>query len=87
MNSINAIGSGYPNATVSGCFFHFTQCIYCKVQASGLQNEYRNTEFNLFVRMLAALAFVPVNGLLTPLEGYAPATAQPIIDYFEDNLS
>ena len=90
MSSINAVGSVYPNATVSGCFFHFTQCIYRKVQDSGLQNEYRNTDFNLFVRMLAALAFVPVNGVVdtfdTLLEGHAPATAQPIIDYFEDNF-
>jgi len=41
--------------------------------------------------MLAALAFIPVNGVVdtfdTLLEGYAPAsTAQPIIDYFEDNF-
>ena len=41
--------------------------------------------------MLAALAFVPVNGVVdtfdTLLEGHAPATAQPIIDYFEDNFT
>jgi len=50
----------------------------------------RNTDFNLFARIQAALAFVPVNGVVdtfdTLLEGYAPATAQPIIDYFEDNF-
>jgi hypothetical protein len=67
MSSINAVGSIYPNAAVSGCFFHFTQCIYRKVQDSGLQNEYRNTDFNLFVRMLAALALFQLMALLTPL--------------------
>jgi hypothetical protein len=90
MSSMNAVHTIYPNAAVSGCFFHFSQCIYRKVQYSGLQSEYHNTDFNMFIQMLAALAFVPVNRVAdsfdTLLEGHAPVTAQPIIDYFEDNF-
>ena len=88
--SINAIRNVYPSVNVVGCFFHFSQCVYRKVQDCGLQTEYREPDFNLFVRMLVALAFVPVARVVDSfdalLEAHAPASAQPVIDYFEDTF-
>ena len=42
----------------SGCLFHFGQCVWRQVQALGLQTKYK--AFNLSVRKLIALAFLPI---------------------------
>lgn len=90
MAILNAVNTIYPSADTCGCFFHFCQCIYRKVQDCGLQAEYSQIDFNMFIRMMAALAFVPVGSVIdsyeTLLEAHAPQSAQPVIDYFEDNF-
>lgn len=54
--AINAASNEFP-----GCFFHFTQCIWRKIQNLGLQTKYNSDPvFALNMRKLAALAFVPV---------------------------
>ena len=57
---INAFRSEFPNVSQSGCFYHFSQCICRQVQEHGLQTDYTQEDFSLFIRMLAAVAFVPV---------------------------
>lgn len=50
----------FPRATVNSCFFHFSQAIYRRIQAEGLQQLYsQDQEFAMKARMLAAIAFVP----------------------------
>lgn len=45
---------------VKGCFFHFTQCIWRKIQKCGLQEKYASdSQYAINLRMLCALAFVP----------------------------
>jgi hypothetical protein len=63
--TINAVQIVFPNVSQSACFYHFSQCIYRQVQQHGLQTDYTEEDFSLFVRML---------------------TAEPIVDYFEDNF-
>ena len=48
----------------SGCFYHFSQCIYRPVQEHDLQTDYTQEEFSLFIRMLAAIAFVLVSDVV-----------------------
>ena len=85
---LQAIGETFPNITVKGCFFHFSQSIYRRVQAASLQSKYRNEdEFSIKIRMIPALAFLPINNVaeaFETLEEVMPAEAQPILDYFED---
>jgi len=80
----------FPDATRTGCFFHFSQCIFRQVQQHGLLGDYAVPEFSIFVRMLAALAFVPENDVITSFETLIdvdyPDRAEPILDYFEDNF-
>jgi len=57
---LNAFRSVFPSVSRSGCFCHFSQCIYRQVQQHGLQNDYAEEDFSLFIGMLAAIAFVPV---------------------------
>ena len=88
--TINAVQVVFPNVSQSACFYHFSQCIYRQVQQHGLQTDYTEEDFSLFVRMLTAIAFVPVSDAVDAFDalidaGY-PARAEPIIDYFEDNF-
>ncbi|XP_069142033.1 uncharacterized protein [Argopecten irradians] len=58
----NAIRSVFPAATLKGCFFHFTQCIWRKAQQTGLQQLYAdNDDIRRLVRRAAALPLVPLN--------------------------
>lgn len=58
--TINAAKTVFPGATLRGCFFHFTQCIWRKTQQTGLQIAYKEIEaVTLLVRRAAALPLVP----------------------------
>ena len=88
--SKNALGlqEVFPNVRIQGCFYHLSQAIYRKVQSTALQQEYQtNEDLNIKIRMLTALAFVPVHEIVESFEHLAdsmPEEAQPITDYFED---
>jgi len=58
MALIKAFSEVFPSAAKTGCFFHFSQCIFRQVQSNGLLTQYSDNEFSLFIRCLAALAFV-----------------------------
>lgn len=53
----------FPNATNTGCLFHFGQCIYRRIQRLPmlLQNYNENDELRMNLRSLQALAFVQPN--------------------------
>ena len=58
---INAYTAVFPG-TVSGCYFHFSQIIYRRVQGDGLQDQYSDPldrTVKWFTHMLVALAFIP----------------------------
>ncbi|KRX33126.1 hypothetical protein T09_14023, partial [Trichinella sp. T9] len=59
---IPAIQGNFPNTPVQGCFFHFCQAVLRQVGRLGLRNDYiNNQEIRKKVKMLMALAFLPVN--------------------------
>lgn len=56
----NAERGTFPNTTIRGYFFHYTQCIWSKVQNCGLTTEFReNEDFHRLVRRAAVLPLVP----------------------------
>lgn len=56
---IEAVNSVFPNAQFHGCFFHFSQSLWRKVQNLGLSSEYNtDQEVRDSVRKCAALAFL-----------------------------
>jgi len=56
----NAIHTVFPMATLRGCFFHYTQCIWRKTQACGLATRYREEDdVRRLVRRAAVLPLVP----------------------------
>ena len=57
--AINHIRKIFPDTIVYGCFFHFGQCLWRKIQSLGLQSWYTETSNALIIKQFQALAFVP----------------------------
>ena len=74
----------YPNTAVSGCQFHLSQSILRKVGDVGLKGLYDNDpNFNILVKSLSALAFVPENEVgvvFNDLVGKFPANDDAVDD-------
>lgn len=89
--AIRAFQSTFPGTTITGCMFHFGQCIWRKLQSEGLSERYRDEpEFALLVKRLLALAFIPTDDVMRVFE---ILTADPayrqievICDYMKDNF-
>lgn len=59
--SFNAIRSEFANAHISGCYFHFGQAIWRRVQKLGLVMMYRNNQsFQRCVQLTSSLPLVPL---------------------------
>jgi hypothetical protein len=80
----------FPGTEQQGCFFHLTQCIMRKIQALGFKARYKqDAEFALNLRLLAAIAFVPVDLVEMAFEVVVqscriPDVCSDITAYFED---
>ena len=60
MAAINSVQAAFPNCSISGCFFHLCRCVLRNVASLGLKKEYdSNKDFNLKVKSLMSLSFVP----------------------------
>lgn len=90
----NAFEELFENVRIRGCFFHFCQCVWRKIQNiyELRQNYVEDSQFALNVRQLLTLAFVPVKDVLTYFDELLMQqfyidnvnVLQPLIDYFED---
>ncbi|CAF3339785.1 unnamed protein product [Rotaria socialis] len=72
---------------LSGCLFHFGQCVWRKFQSCGLTKKYHDDQhFHINVKKLIALAFVPVVDVVKAfelLESEFDDNADELISYFE----
>lgn len=61
--SLKAISSVFPEARQTGCFFHFKQCLFRKIQANTELYQKYKTEpaVSMELNKLGALAFIPVD--------------------------
>lgn len=60
--AMGAFNHGYPEASVTGCYFHLSQSVIRKVNELGMKTDYENDdELRGCVRCLSALAHVPVD--------------------------
>jgi len=85
--AINAASECFPNVEIHGCFFHLAQNIFRKVRAVGLQERYKNDEdLSLAIRMIPALAFVPLDKVTDAFESLQETLSKEIstiVEYFE----
>lgn len=57
---IRALQTEFPRVTVKGCYFHFTQSIWRRIQKLGLATAYKRSKtFGNFAKQLMALAYLP----------------------------
>lgn len=90
--AINAFKIVFPAVNQRGCFFHFKQYIFRRVQALGLAEQYMNDgTFAHQIKMLGSLAFVPEAEVLDAFEQLGNTEfyrdneeAIPLLDYFEE---
>ncbi|KAL8621075.1 hypothetical protein ACOMHN_040600 [Nucella lapillus] len=80
--AIQAYQISFPQSRIRGCFFHFTQSLWRKVQNLGLAVPYRELqEVKSFVRRMAALPLVSLEELDNAwmiIHGEAPGDVQGI---------
>ena len=56
---LQSIAISFPTATVKGCFYHFAQAIWRKIQQLGLQVSYQEEEsIRKFFRKVISLVLV-----------------------------
>lgn len=87
-----AIETELPNAEICGCFFHFAQSLWRRVQKLGLSGAYlRHRSVKKVIRKVNALAFLPVlllrnnlNTLLASRQYQHVRVRYPAIDDFID---
>ena len=89
--AIRAFQNAFTTATITGCMFHFGQCVWRKLQAEGFLERYRNEpDFALLVKRLLALVFVLPQFITDLFEQLIEVPAyrdiEPICDYLEDNF-
>ena len=88
--AISAVTEVYPEAIVTGCFFHLSQSVIRHVSSLGLKRRFEaNIDgFQMLVRSLPALAFVPadeVQDVFATLSRDFPDEAEvnQLLAYFE----
>lgn len=85
----NAFKLAFPNTDVKGCQFHLSQAVLRKVGQLGLKDRFQNdVDFNLLVKSLTALSFVPEDEVLDRFQELADAfpdddNSQELLVYFE----
>jgi predicted Ser/Thr protein kinase len=58
--SFKSLLLSFPNTQLSGCFFHFNQIFWRRLQLLNLSNIYKNCKnFKFYCKMILSLAFVP----------------------------
>ncbi|KAF0985632.1 hypothetical protein HZS_6496 [Henneguya salminicola] len=57
--SVNSFMFFYPSTPLTECFFHFSQCIWRRIQSGGRSTLYRDNEtVRSIFKMFAAVAFI-----------------------------
>ena len=61
----NAVRAAWPQATLRGCYFHFSQALWRNLQAHDLVPEYNvpNSQVNFFFKILTAFPFIPLGDI------------------------
>ncbi|CAF1024296.1 unnamed protein product, partial [Brachionus calyciflorus] len=85
---INSIEEIFPECEIHGCFFHLKKSIWRNVQDCGLVTDYTtNEEIRMYCKMLACLAFVPIDDVIIAFESLKKvvtnSSLQKLYTYFE----
>ena len=86
--SINAFKAVFPSVSVKGCFFHFSQANWRKIQDLGLSSIYRDEEtVRTTIKSFVSLALIPMMDMDIGFEKLLEnldERLEPFVHYFED---
>ncbi|CAF2617287.1 unnamed protein product [Rotaria sp. Silwood2] len=86
----NVIKNKLPMTSISGCFFHFKQCLWRKIQNLGLQELFvDNSEARRYLKTFGCLSLIPEASVILEFERIqisAPDSIANFVDYFEDTF-
>ncbi len=80
----------FPGIEITGCFYHYMQSLYRRIQGDGLAQAYANEEeFAVQCRLFGALAFVPLNDVQAAFDAVRQQPdfdprLRPFLNYYED---
>ena len=87
--AINAYHATNPfsECTLQGCYYHFQQSHYKKIQNLGLAKRYNNElEFACDIRLLSSLAFVPINDVRNVFDSVSQYLVTKYGDLLDDYI-
>ena len=88
--AINAISSVFPNASIKGCYFHFSKAIYKHIKGTPAEALYKNNEeARILLKCLLSMAFVPEADVIEVFEELQDSCDKfpdliDVITYFEE---
>ena len=86
---MGAFREGYPDASITGCYFHLNQSVLRKVNELGMKIDYeRDDAIRGSIRCLSALAHVPVDDVDEAFDHLAESMPEhekmnELLSYFE----
>lgn len=87
----SAVTKMFPDCEISYCHFHFSQCIYRKIQGLGLAKDYGRNVDDIYttVRSIMALPFLPeseIEEVFEQISSEVPERLNPLLDYVNRNF-
>ena len=89
-SAINSVRKFFPDSEIYGCFFHFAQCLWRRIQGLGLQSWYADAGNAMIIKQLQALSFVPpddvydcFNTFIATLDEETDGILDEFLQYFE----
>lgn len=81
--AMGAFRNAFPNARITGCYFHLAQSVLRKVNEVGLKTDYENRDdIRIAIRSLAALSHVPVDDVPEAFD--LLAESMPVADHIDE---
>jgi hypothetical protein len=72
---------------INGCFFHFSQSLFRRIQTHGMLKDYYNPQFRKTFKLIQALAYLPPGSVIKGfglIKSQAPSSSRSLLDYFEN---
>ncbi|XP_018494113.1 uncharacterized protein LOC108863911 [Galendromus occidentalis] len=88
VSMLRSIAELFPSSNVKGCAFHFSQCLWRKVQDLGICRYYDDPLVKKFIRCAGALALVPlsqIDSAWLEIDGESPPSDHPAYSALEDS--
>ncbi|KAF0987790.1 hypothetical protein HZS_7713 [Henneguya salminicola] len=85
----------YPSTSLTGCFFHFLQCIWRRVQSGGQSTLYKDNETARSIfKMFAAVSFIKEDNVIRTYEALEEHIClngfeqkfRELLNYYEDTF-